>query len=71
MAAPLEKYAQVAMVINFAIKDGDHAAVFTAGRLMAIPHIDNGQSSDAKSCFVGLIAPLIVWTAMDHGAEHA
>ena len=70
MAALLQLAAEVAKVVDLAVKHNPNRAVLIVDRLASGLEINDAQAAHAQADTGAYIESLIVWATMDHGRAH-
>ncbi len=63
--------AQFQIVINFAVEDHLHHAIFVGNRLMTAGNVNNTQAAHPQSNPIGDKKTFVVWPTMDNRIGHA
>ena len=70
VSPPFELPAQIAVVVDFSVKDDPDGAVLVGDRLLPTCEVDDAQPPHAEGHAVPEVHPLVVRSAMDHRGAH-
>jgi hypothetical protein len=71
VAATQQVLAKLLIIINFAVENNVHAAVFVGQRLVTAAQVDNRETTKSETNRTGDEISVVVWAAVTNRVRHA